>query len=158
MKYFSHLRIVAYLICSAPLLVEGCPAVAISHSQTPQADEGQVPSTPPTGAAVFAKICSKKNPPPCATPPRAVFSPAPDYSGQALNAKYEGTCILMIVVSAEGRATNIRVTSSLGMGLDEKAIEAVKRWKFKPAMQDGKPVPVQLAVEVAFHLYQGGVH
>jgi periplasmic protein TonB len=64
----------------------------------------------------------------------------------------------MIVVSAEGRTTNIRVANSLGMGLDQKAIDAVKRWKFKPAMQDGKPVPVQMAVEVDFHLYPGGVH
>ena len=64
----------------------------------------------------------------------------------------------MIVVSADGRATNIRVVHALGMGLDEKAIDAVKRWKFKPAMQDGKPVAVQMAVEVAFRLYQGGMH
>src|SRR5208337_477275 len=57
----------------------------------------------------------------------------------------------------DGRATNIRVVHALGMGLDEKAIDAVRRWKFKPAMQDGKPVAVQMAVEVAFRLYQGGI-
>ena len=48
---------------------------------------------------------------------------------------------------------NIRVLSSLGMGLDEKAIEAVKNWRFEPAMKDGHPVSVQIAVEVDFHLY-----
>ena len=49
--------------------------------------------------------------------------------------------------------SNIRVLSSLGMGLDEKAIEAVKNWKFEPAMKDGHPVRVEIAVEVDFHLY-----
>jgi TonB family protein len=57
------------------------------------------------------------------------------------------------VVGVDGRPSNIHVQSSLGMGLDEKAIEAVKNWRFEPAMKDGHPVPVQIAVEVDFHLY-----
>jgi len=47
----------------------------------------------------------------------------------------------------------VKVTRSLGLGLDEKAIEAVKQWKFEPAMKDGKPVAVQINVEVSFRLY-----
>ena len=61
--------------------------------------------------------------------------------------------MLALIVDANGRPTNIRVSSSLGMGLDEKAIEAVKNWKFEPAMKDGHPVAVEIALEVDFHLY-----
>jgi len=87
------------------------------------------------------------------TPPRAIFSPTPEFSEEARKAKYQGTCTLMIVVATDGRPTNIRVVNSLGMGLDEKAIETVKTWKFEPAMKDGKPVAVQISVEVEFRLY-----
>jgi protein TonB len=55
-------------------------------------------------------------------------------------------------VGADGVPRNVRVLSSLGMGLDEKAVEAVQNWKFEPAMKDGKPVAVELAIEVDFHL------
>ena len=58
-----------------------------------------------------------------------------------------------MIVGIDGRPRNIRVLSSLGMGLDEKAIEAVKTWRFEPAMRDGHPVNVEIAVEVDFHLY-----
>jgi TonB family protein len=87
------------------------------------------------------------------TPPRPIFSPDPEFSEEARKAKYQGTCTLMIVVSADGRPTNIRVVNSLGMGLDEKAIETVKTWRFEPGKKDGHPVNVEMAVEVDFHLY-----
>ena len=87
------------------------------------------------------------------TPPRPIFSPTPEFSEEARKAKYQGTCTLMIVVSADGRPTNIRVVNSLGMGLDEKAIETVKTWRFEPGQKDGHPVNVEMAVEVDFHLY-----
>ena len=61
--------------------------------------------------------------------------------------------VLMVVITLDGRATNIQVVKSPGLGLDEKAIEAVKNWKFEPAMKDGKPVAVQINVEVSFRLY-----
>jgi TonB family protein len=86
------------------------------------------------------------------TAPRATYSPPAEFSEQARQAKYEGTVVLMATVSAGGKVADVRVVSSAGMGLDEKAIEAVRRWKFKPATKDGKPVAVQVAVEVAFHL------
>jgi len=87
------------------------------------------------------------------TPPRPIYSPDPEFSEEARKAKYQGTCTLMIVVSADGRPTNIRVVNSLGMGLDEKAIETVKTWRFEPGLKDGHPVNVEMAVEVDFHLY-----
>jgi TonB family protein len=85
--------------------------------------------------------------------PRAVFSPDPEYSEEARKAKYQGTCVLWLVVGPDGRPRDIRVSRTLGLGLDEKAIEAVKQWKFEPAMKDGRPVAVQINVEVTFHLY-----
>jgi len=86
-------------------------------------------------------------------PPRVIYNPEPEFSEEARKAKYQGTCTLGLIVGTDGRPSNIRVLSSLGMGLDEKAIEAVKNWKFEPAMKDGHPVRVEIAVEVDFHLY-----
>src|SRR5437868_1971792 len=85
--------------------------------------------------------------------PRAIYQPDPEYSEEARKAKYQGTVILWMIVSADGRAREIRVLRSVGMGLDEKAIEAVKTWKFEPARKDGNPVAVQINVEVSFRLY-----
>jgi len=87
------------------------------------------------------------------SPPRAIYSPDPEFSEEARKAKYQGTCTLMIVVATDGRPTNIRVVNSLGMGLDEKAIETVRTWRFEPGQKDGHPVNVEMAVEVDFHLY-----
>jgi periplasmic protein TonB len=87
------------------------------------------------------------------SPPRQIFAPEPEFSEEARKAKYQGVCTLGLIVGVDGRPTNIRVLSSLGMGLDEKAMEAVKNWKFEPAMKDGHPVRVEIAVEVDFHLY-----
>jgi len=85
--------------------------------------------------------------------PKAVYSPDPEYSEEARKAKYQGTCVLWLIVGPDGRPHDIKVFRSLGLGLDQKAIEAVKNWKFEPAMKDGKPVAVQINVEVDFRLY-----
>lgn len=85
--------------------------------------------------------------------PRPVFTPDPEYSEEARKAKYQGTCVLWLVVGPDGKPRDIKVSRTLGLGLDEKAIEAVKQWKFEPAMKDGKPVAVQINVEVSFRLY-----
>ena len=85
--------------------------------------------------------------------PRVVYDPDPEYSEEARKAKYQGVVVLWLVVSAEGKPYDIRVQRSLGMGLDEKAIEAVKQWRFEPAKKDGHPVPVMINVEVNFRLY-----
>jgi TonB family protein len=85
--------------------------------------------------------------------PKALYAPDPEYSEEARKAKYQGTCVLWLVVGPDGRPRDIKIARSLGLGLDEKAIEAVKTWKFEPAMKDGKPVAVQINVEVSFRLY-----
>jgi TonB family protein len=85
--------------------------------------------------------------------PKVLYAPDPDYSEEARKAKYQGTVILWLVVDQNGRPQQVRVSRSLGMGLDQKAIEAVRNWKFEPAMKDSHPVPVQINVEVNFRLY-----
>jgi periplasmic protein TonB len=85
--------------------------------------------------------------------PRVLYSPDPEYSDEARKAKYQGTVVLWIVVGPDGRTRDVRVVRNLGLGLDEKAIEAVRKWKFEPAMKNGQPVAVQVNVEVNFRLY-----
>jgi protein TonB len=85
--------------------------------------------------------------------PKIIYQPDPEYSEEARKAKYQGTCVLWLVVGADGKPREIRVQRTLGLGLDEKAIEAVKTWRFEPALRDGKPVAVQINVEVSFRLY-----
>jgi periplasmic protein TonB len=86
-------------------------------------------------------------------PPRQIYSPDPDYSEEARKMKHQGSVMLWMVVGTDGRPRNIRVQRSLGLGLDEKAVEAVKTWRFEPARKDGQPVAVQINVEVLFRLY-----
>jgi TonB family protein len=74
------------------------------------------------------------------------------YSEVARKAKYQGTVVLWIVVDATGAVMDCRVVKPLGLGLDEKAVETVMTWKFKPAMRNGMPVPVRVMVEVPFRL------
>ena len=85
--------------------------------------------------------------------PRTLYAPDPEYSDEARKAKYQGTVVLYMIVNADGRPRDIRVVRSLGMGLDEKALEAVRTWRFEPATKDGHPVSVQINVEVSFRLY-----
>ncbi|MGH9509831.1 MAG: TonB family protein, partial [Terriglobales bacterium] len=86
-------------------------------------------------------------------PPRPLFAPDPDYSDEARKIKQQGTVVLWVVVGADGQVRDLRVQRSLGFGLDEKAVEAVRRWKFDPATLDERPVASQIYVEVRFRLY-----
>jgi len=85
--------------------------------------------------------------------PKVLFQPDPEYSEEARKAKFQGTCVLSLIVGPDGRPRDVRIARSLGLGLDEKAIEAVKNWRFEPAVKDGKPVAVAISVEVDFRLY-----
>jgi periplasmic protein TonB len=76
----------------------------------------------------------------------------PEYSEEARKAKHQGVVLLYVEVDPSGKAVNIRVLHSLGLGLDEKAMEAVKKWRFKPGLKDGRPVTVQAQIEVNFRL------
>ncbi len=90
---------------------------------------------------------------PGVTAPILTFSPDPDWSDEARRNRHEGTVVLRLIVGANGRPHSLRVLRSLGMGLDEKALEKVKTWLFEPGKKDGQPVAVLLDVEVAFGLH-----
>jgi TonB family protein len=85
--------------------------------------------------------------------PAVVHSVEPEFSEQARAASLQGTVALQLIVDAEGNPQNIRITRHLGMGLDEKAVEAVRQYKFRPAMYQGHPVAVQIVVDIDFHLH-----
>lgn len=76
-----------------------------------------------------------------------------EYSKQARRAHYQGICLVKVIVDAQGNPRDAHVTRKLGMGLDEKALEAVRKYKFKPAMRDGQPVAVWITIEVNFTYY-----
>jgi periplasmic protein TonB len=86
------------------------------------------------------------------TPPTLVSKTEPDYSEEARKARLQGTVLLRIEVDTHGQARNIMVSKSLGLGLDDRAIEAVKKWKFIPGKVNGKPAAVVAYVEVNFRL------
>ncbi len=85
--------------------------------------------------------------------PQAISTPDPEYTEEARKAKTQGTCILWLIVDSTGHPRDVRVVRGLGHGLDAKALEAVRQWQFQPSMKDGKPVDVQISVEVGFRLY-----
>ena len=85
-------------------------------------------------------------------PPRAIYSPDPEYSRAARAARWEGTVVLGVLIGSNGTVIDVWVKKSVGFGLDQKALDAVRRWKFQPAIKDGKPVAIEAMIEVAFHL------
>jgi protein TonB len=85
--------------------------------------------------------------------PIPIITPEAEFSDEARRAKYQGSCMISIIVDSNGNPQNPRIVRALGMGLDEMALDAVHRYRFKPAMKDGKPVPVMITVEVNFRLY-----
>ena len=84
--------------------------------------------------------------------PIVIHQEEPQYSEEARKAKWQGSVLLSLVVDENGRPVDIKVLRPLGLGLDEKAIQAVSKWLFRPGMKEGKPVKVQAQVEVSFRL------
>lgn len=82
----------------------------------------------------------------------AIYTVEPEYSEQARKAKFQGMVVLQVVIDENGCPKDIQVNRSLGLGLDENAVEAVRKWRFRPAQRDGTPVPVRALVEVRFRL------
>jgi len=85
--------------------------------------------------------------------PEVIFQVEPEFSEEARKAKFMGSVLVNLIVDTRGLPENVHVSRGVGMGLDEKAVEAVKQYRFKPAMENGKPVPVELNVEVNFQIF-----
>jgi TonB family protein len=84
--------------------------------------------------------------------PQRVSSPAPEYTDEARAKRIEGSVLVRGVIGTDGRVTNIHVARGLGHGLDQKAVECLRKWIFKPAVRDGEPVAVRANVEINFRL------
>lgn len=85
--------------------------------------------------------------------PIALVTPDPEFSEEARKAKFSGNVEVYLIVDEHGNPTHVRVARDVGMGLGEKAVEAVRQYKFKPAMQNGKPVKVDMYVDVEFRIF-----
>src|ERR1700722_13625171 len=86
------------------------------------------------------------------TSPRVISKTDPEYSEEARILKLAGTVKLSVVVGVDGKVRDVQVVESVGLGLDEKAVEAVRTWGFQPGLKDGMPVPVMVNIEVSFRL------
>jgi len=86
--------------------------------------------------------------------PKCLDCPQPEYSPEARKAGLQGTVVLWVDLDDEGRVRDVQVAKGLGMGLDEQAVRAVQRWRYKPAERDGKPVPAYMTLEVTFRIEQ----
>ena len=89
---------------------------------------------------------------PGVSPPSLRFKIEPEYSEDARRARYQGSVTLALEVGPDGYAHNIRTLRMLGLGLDEKAVDAVRQWRFAPGLKDGAPVLIQATIEVNFRL------
>jgi TonB family protein len=146
-------RVVATLKCGEELKVvlpsqDGWTKIAAANGS-----EGYLRSTLLSAAGPGERVPPALRVGGAVSAPRAIFAPDPEYSEEARRAGYQGTVVLWVVVGADGLPHDIRVQRTLGKGLDEKAIEAVRKWKFEPAKKDGVPVAVQINVETNFRLY-----
>jgi TonB family protein len=118
------------------------------------ADNFGDPGTPRSAAAAFPRPA---NAPECKSDknhgPRPVFTPDPDYPERARRAQKQGNVELALVVGADGRPRDVRIVTPLDKDLDKKAIKAVQRWRFEPALREGQPVEMPIDVSVSFRLY-----
>jgi len=111
----------------------------------------QQPPPPSSNSITLFKVCGKTIPQPCADKaPVVTYQPDPKYSKEARKKKIQGPVVLGLVVGTDGLPHDIHLVKSLGYGLDETAIEGVRRWRFKPATSQGKPVAVAISIEVDF--------
>lgn len=85
--------------------------------------------------------------------PVLVYAPDPEFSDEARRAKYQGVCVVGLIVDVTGNPQHVHIVRALGMGLDEKAMEAVRQYKFRPAQFKGKSVAVEVNIEVNFRIY-----
>jgi TonB family protein len=85
--------------------------------------------------------------------PKQTYAPGPEYTDRARKKKLQGTVVLEMVVTPEGNVDDVKVIHGFDPDMDQKAVDTVRQWRFDPGTRDGKPVAVQLSVEVSFRLY-----
>jgi TonB family protein len=121
-------------------------AAPAQPQSAPDADAG--PAVPPCATTPLRRVGGT------VSPPLALFAPAPKFSDEARAAKFSGGTVLVnLTLDVCGRPQNVHVLHGVGMGLDENAVAAVKQYIFKPAMENGQPVPVEVNIQVNFQVY-----
>jgi TonB family protein len=103
-------------------------------------------------ALVLGALAIQAQNPEQSSAPVAVSKCQPRYTEEARQAKVQGTVVLYVEITPEGRANNVKVLRSLGTGLDESAVDGVKQWRFKPGEKWGQPTTTQATIEVNFRL------
>ncbi|HKV95153.1 MAG TPA: energy transducer TonB [Candidatus Angelobacter sp.] len=88
-------------------------------------------------------------------PPRATYTPEPEFTDEARRSRFQGTVVLGLLLDKNGQICRIRIERPLGKGLDQQAVESVETWRFKPATKDGEPVAFEMKIEVSFNLHEG---
>lgn len=137
------------LVNLALLFAICCGAV---HGQTvaPAHDSSKVSAATPADVPDDQTFAGYQRVTPDMTPPRAKYSPDPEFPELAPDAEQRGLVVMLVGVNEKGRVAPVRVLRSSGDAFEKSAVETVKKWKFKPARKDGKPVPVQVTVEMTF--------
>jgi TonB family protein len=107
-------------------------------------------------ALIFVPLAIDAQNPERSNPPAVVSKCQPRYTDLARQADIQGTVVLYVEITPEGRVNNVKVLHPLGMGLDESAVDGVKHWRFKPGEKYGTPVTVQATIEVNFRLPETG--
>ncbi|HET6176576.1 MAG TPA: energy transducer TonB [Candidatus Sulfotelmatobacter sp.] len=129
------------------LLQEAIPDVELESPQEPVATAGtHVPTDTPEGRLYLLSEQSG------AIAPKAIYSPEPEFSEEARKTKEQGLVTLSLTVGTDGKPRNVKVFCSCAPDLNDQAINAVQNWRFEPGTKDGKPVMVEIGVEVQFHL------
>jgi TonB family protein len=134
-----------YLLNGEPTEVE--TTITINYRLDDPSDSQSQNEEPANAAITPRKIGGS------VTAPVVTYSVDPEYTEEARQARVSGTVLVRLWVDVQGNPTHVRVIRGIGQGLDEKAVEAVKQYRFKPAMEDGKPVLVELNIEVSFKFF-----
>jgi TonB family protein len=139
---------------AAPLPILLALSIAFALPVTPlSAQDAAPPADATTAPAPDPTISPLRRIGGGVTQPMLVFKVDPQFSKQARDAKFSGIVLVNMIVDTKGLPRNVHVLRGVGMGLDESAVEAVKQYRFRPAREDGMPVPVELNVEVNFQIF-----
>jgi TonB family protein len=130
----KNARILRMFVNALALVLGGTPLLAQNEPQK-------------TDVIVYDKVI------PGVTAPKPVYHPDAEYTDKARKKKIQGSVVVSIVVTDEGKVRDAQIVSGLEKDLDKQALKAVSAWKFEPATKDGKPVAVRIRVEVDYRLY-----
>jgi TonB family protein len=141
-----------YLLNGQPTEVETTISVSYSLKDAPPLKPGNAVSSGAGSPQEYGGVPVRKIGG-GVTEPELIYHVEPEFSAEAKKAKFNGIVLVNLIVDSKGKPQDVRVLRGVGMGLDEKALKAVRAYRFRPATEYGKPVPVGLNVEVNFKIF-----